>query len=78
VIDRGVRLDRVVDRKSVRRLHLAVQGADDSRRHGLLEPEGAADRDNAIADDELARVAEREWEELRRRCIDLQDREIRR
>ena len=45
VVDRGVGLDRVVDREVVRRRHLPVERADDAARHGSLEPERAADRD---------------------------------
>ena len=76
VVDRGVGLDRVVDREAVRRLHLPVQGADDAARDGLLEPEGAADRDHAVADLHAARVAERERVKKRLRRVDLDHGEI--
>src|SRR6186997_2369141 len=58
VVDRGVGLDRVVDRKVVRRGHLTVQCADDSGSNRSLEPERAADGDDLVPDSEVARVAE--------------------
>ena len=60
VVDRRVGLDRIVDREAVRRLHLAMESADDAGRDRLLEPERAADRHDAVADPELGRVAEAE------------------
>ena len=49
-VDRGVGLDRAVDREAVGRGQLAVDRADDARGDGALEPERAADRHDRIAD----------------------------
>ena len=76
VVDRGVGLDRVVDREVVRRLHAAVQRADDAERHGVLEPERAADRDDRVTDRERRRVAEREGMQHVGRSIDLDHGEV--
>ena len=53
-----------------------MQCADDSRRDCSFKPERAADRDDGVADDESAGVAERKREQLGHGRIDLQDREI--
>ena len=50
-----------------------MQRADDARRHGLLQPEWSPDRDDVVADLNLARVGERQGEDLRGGCIHLQD-----
>ncbi len=76
VVDGGVRLDRVVDREARLRLHLPMESAHDSAGDGLLESKGAPDRDHAVADLELARVAERERVEHRRGCVHADDREV--
>ena len=60
VVDRGVGLDRALDRRVVGRADLTIERADDAARDGAVEPERVADRDDAVADDERARVAERE------------------
>ena len=76
VVDRGVGLDRALDRRVVGRLDLAVERADDAARHGAVEPERVADRDDAVTDRDLARVGERERHELRGRSVDVDDREV--
>src|SRR5207248_11745905 len=76
VVDGRVRLDRIRDRKVVRCGDLTVQGADDPGRDGALEPEGAADRDDAVAYADAARARERERMELRRGRVDVDDGEI--
>ena len=76
VVDRGVGLDRVVDRELVQRLHLAVECADDAARHGLLEAERAADRNDRITDLHARRVPEADRMEDRRRRVDLDHGEV--
>ena len=77
VVDRGVGLDRVVDRQRVRRLDLALDGADDTRREGAREAERVADRIDGVADDDGIGVAELERSERTRMRIDLEDRHVR-
>ena len=53
-----------------------VQGAHDSARDGLVEPERAADGDDLVADLDRARVAELKRRELRARGVDLDDGDV--
>ncbi len=78
VVDRGVGLDRVVDRELVRSRHLAVQSADDPARHGFLEAERASDRNHGVTDLELVRIAELHRMKQRRRRVDLDHGQVRR
>ena len=55
---------------------LAVQRADDARGDRLLEAEGAADRNHAVTDFQLRRVAELERLERGRRGVDVEDRDV--
>ena len=50
----------MVDRVAVRRLHGALERADDAGRDRALEAERVADRDDRVADLDLRRVGERE------------------
>src|SRR5581483_9625255 len=50
VVDRGVRLDRVLDRHVVGRDDLAADRADDTARHRVVQLVGIADRDDAVTD----------------------------
>src|SRR5262245_5585863 len=76
VVDRGIRLDRVIDREVVRSLHLPVNGADEAAGERLLEAKRAPDRDHRIAHLDVARIAERQWVQDRRRRVDLDHREV--
>ena len=76
MVDRGVSLDRARDREVVRRADVAVERADDSGRDRLVKPERGADRDDAVSDRELARVADGKRVQLARRRVHLQDREV--
>ena len=59
VVDRGIGLDRVRDRVAVRRLDVAVDGADDAGRDALGVAERAADRDDALTRRDRGAVGER-------------------
>ena len=76
MVDRCVGLDRTLDRRVVRRADLAVERADDAGRDGAVEPERVPDRDDAVTDCDVARVGERERDELRRRRVHVHDGEI--
>src|SRR6185436_4798689 len=71
VVDRGVRLDRAVDREVVRGLDRAVERADDAGRDGALEAERAADGDDAGAHEDVVGVGELQRVQLGLRRVDL-------
>ena len=74
MVDRGVGLNRPRDREVVRRADVTVEGADDSGRDRLVEPERAADRNDAVADLELVRVTEGQRVQLAGRRVHLSSR----
>ncbi len=76
VVDRGIGLQRVVDREVVRRRDLAVDGGDDARGQRAIEPERVADGDDRVADLDVRGVAERQGVQGARGKVDLEDREI--
>ena len=61
MVDGGVGLNRVHDRKVVGRRHLPMERADDAGRDGPLEPEWASEREHRVADSDRARVTDVQW-----------------
>ena len=57
-IERGVGLDHVVDQVARDAAQGAAERADDAGRHGRIEAERAADRDDELADAQAGRFAE--------------------
>ena len=66
VVQRGVGLDRVLDREVVRRGERPVDRADDPGGHRARVAEGIADRDDGVADLRVVRVAPDERRERAR------------
>ena len=77
VIDRRVHLDRV-DQVVLRgqRLDRALGRRDDADRERVLVPERAADRRDGLADDDPARVAERQRSQLVRLRVDPENADV--
>ena len=76
MVDRGVGLDRAVDRDAVRREDLTLHRADDAGRERARESERVADRIDRVTDADRVGVAERQRIECARVRVDLQHREI--
>ena len=74
LVDRGIRLDEVLEAPSPLRRRRAPLGADDAHRHGLADAERVADREHDVADAHRVGVAERQ--RLQVGAVDLQDRQI--
>ena len=76
VIERGVGLDHVVDRRAVRRDDAALPRADDAGRDRAVLTERIPDRDDGVADPYAVRVSKLERRERARLHAHLQDGDI--
>ncbi len=76
VIERGVGLDRVVDRGAVRGDDLPLERAHDSGRDRAVLAERVADRDDGVADVHQVRVAELQRRQRARLGLDLEHRDV--
>lgn len=73
-VDDGVRLDVVHVRVAeAKLLAAALGGANDSRRHSVLEGEGAADGDHKLAGPQISRSAQQQHRKLRLQCENVFD-----
>ena len=73
-VDGSVSLNDVFDRRLIARRDGPADGADDTRREGLIETEGIADREDGLADEEVLRAADRQRPEAVGWCFDLEHR----
>ena len=73
-VERRIGLDHVVDQPPGARAQRAPERRDDAGRHGRFEAERIADRDDQLADFELARPAEARDGQITR--VDLDDGEV--
>ncbi len=72
-IDRRIGLQSVFDGRALRFLHRA-NGADDSRRHGAVQPEGISDSVDILAHLQVTRFGKHSWGEVL--GVDLQQGKI--
>src|SRR5215469_8395481 len=75
-IDCRVCLNRFVNKSVLAGLHGASERADDAGGKRALKAEGIADGENALADEEIARIAERKRDELASRGVNFDQGEI--
>ena len=75
-VDRGIGLDDVTDDAARRALDLPVDAAHDARGERLVEAEGVADREDALADEQVVRRADRDRAHVWRRARQLEHRDV--
>ena len=75
-VNRCICLNRFVDERILAGLHRAPQRTHHSRRECALKSEGVSDRQHALADQQIARIAQRQRRELFAFRIDLNQRNV--